>query len=129
MFVLFCLITVGIPLAILYALFGRPGSQPVTVVRRASLAAIPQVAPAGAGYEPERVFAYEQQVQLENARKVIQVHVAPRGGIVPPPLPRSRAARGTGAPAVRHETAGSAVREDPTNPFGEEAPTMPGDRR
>ena len=129
MFALFCLVAVGIPLAILYALFGRAGSPPVTVVRRASLAVIPQVAPAGAGYEPERVFAYEQQIQLENARKVLQVHVAPRGGVTPPPLPRSRAARGTGAPAFRQETDGSAVRDDPTNPFGDEAPTMPGDRR
>jgi hypothetical protein len=127
-FALFCLVAVGIPLGILYALFGRaPRGQPVTVVRRASLAAIPQVAPVRQTYEPERAFAYEQQVLLENARKVIQV--VPRGGATPPPLPRSRVPRGSDGPALRHETARSADRDDPTNPFGDEGPTMFGDLR
>jgi len=119
-FAVLCLFAVGIPLGILYYLVGPTGGKPLVAVPRASLIAMPQVPRVTGIYEPERVFQSEQQLMIAKAHEVVRV--APRGPM-PPPLPRSRMARGSDSPPiVRHDT----TQSDARNPFVDEGPTLHG---
>jgi hypothetical protein len=117
-FAVLCLLAGGIPLGILYFLHGPTRGRPLVAVPRASLVAMPQVARVTGHYDPERVFASEQQLMIAKASAVARV--APRGP-TPPPIPRSRAARGSDAPPVHRDTM-----QDAPNPFLDEGPTMHG---
>ena len=119
-FAVLCLFAAGIPLGILYYLVGPTGGKPVVAVPRASLVAIPPVKQTSVAYEPERVFESEHQLMIANAHAVVRV--APRGP-VPPPVPRSRMARGSDSPPiVRHDT----TQSDAHNPFADEGATVHG---
>ncbi len=119
-FALLCLFAAGIPLGILYYLVGPAGGKPLVAVPRASLVAMPKVVKVSGVYEPERVFEREQQLMIANASAVVRV--APRGPM-PPPVPRSRMARGSDSPPiVRQDT----TQSDAHNPFADESPTMHG---
>ena len=119
-FAVLCLIAGGIPLGILYVLFGPTRPSPVVPIPRmhSRLATVP-AAPTTRRYEPERVFATEQRALIANATSIALV--APRDA-VPRPLPRARAARGSDAPPARE----LALQSDSANPFADESPTMVG---
>jgi len=104
-FPLFCIVSAGSALGIVYVLFGPAKTRPLAPVSRIRASTVP--AAPSQRYEPERVFATISRV--------------PMRGSAPPPIPRSRVARGSDAPPLRNPT----TREP--NPFERDDATLVGE--
>ncbi|MBA3465362.1 MAG: hypothetical protein H0T46_35850 [Deltaproteobacteria bacterium] len=121
-FAILCIGCAGIPLWILYVVYGPTTGRPVVPLSRASLAAIPHQRAHVSTYQPEAVFAVEEAGLIQKAQQIARVMPAPRLAS-PPPTPRQRMARGSAhatPPPLRQNTVPDA------NPFADEAATYVG---
>ena len=101
-FALLCVGSAVASLGIVWTLYGPTKGTRVAPVTRASSAIPAYVVPRGSGatYQPEAVFAVENNYRIAAAAQV--AHVVPAG---PPPLPpRTRMARGSAPPVLREQT-------------------------
>ena len=123
-FAILCIGCAGIPLWILYVVYGPAKGRPVIPVPRASLQAMPQQRAHVSTYQPEAVFAVEEAGLIQKASQIARVIPAPRLASPPPIPPRQRMARGSAAPPptpYRENTVPEA------NPFADEGATYVGD--
>lgn len=116
-FALLCVGSAVVSLSILWILYGPTKTTRVAPVTRASSGVPEYVVPraSGATYQPEAVFAVENNYRLALAAQV--AHVVPA-----PAPPRTRMARGSGPPPIprREQTHPEA------NPFLDEGATYVG---
>lgn len=110
-FALLCIGSVVVSSSIVWILYGPTKGARVVAVPRASSGVPEYIVPKGSGatYQPEAVFAVEDQYRRAVAAQVAQVvppaPVARRAPSGPPPLPpRTRMARGSAPPVLREQT-------------------------